>query len=324
MGALTLFSIIITAVRWLFKHCGPARSVKQYGGRGKGGWAVVTGATDGIGKGMAQALAEQGFNIALVSRTEAKLNEVAAELTAKNPKITTKVIVVDAASADTTGAVGTVSRAVQGLPVTVLVNNVGVNVDFPTELTDTSAADVDRIIRVNCLWTAQLTRAVIPALQTRDKAVAPRACIMNVSSAFATLPAPLLAVYAGTKAFDDAFSVSLSAELAASKIDVMSVLPGLVSTPMSKIRPSLGAPTGLHFARTVVHQMGGSARSIPFWFHSLLVGVGKLLPESVVASQMNAHSRTIRSKALKKAERVKAEAAAATQPPKSPSGKKQK
>ena len=275
-------------------------------------------------KGMAQALAEQGFNVALVSRTEAKLKEVAAEFATKFPKIATRVVAVDAAAADTTGAVATVTRAMQGLPVTVLVNNVGVNVEMPTELTDTSAADVEKIIRVNCLWTAQLTRAVIPLLQARDKAVAPRACIMNVSSAFACMPAPLLAVYAGTKAFDDAFSVSLSAELASSKIDCMSVLPGLVSTPMSKIRPSLGAPTGLNFARTVVHQMGGSARSIPFWVHSLLVGAGKLLPESLVASQMNAHSRTIRAKALKKAERVKAEAAAATQPPKSPSGKKQK
>ncbi len=107
------------------------------------------------------------------------------------------------------------------------------------------------MIRINCLWTTQLTRAMVPVLnQSIASRAADRACILNMSSAFAILPSPLFSVYAGTKAYDDAFAVALAAELKPYKIDVTSVLPGVVVSAMSKLsRSNMFAPPALDFAK---------------------------------------------------------------------------
>lgn len=127
---------------------------------------------------------------------------------------------------------------------------------FQTELTDHSTAEVESIIRVNCLFTAQLTRAFVPILKAN---ASPRAAIAGalvnnqqyattadvfspslfsphhtplllprpvLGSISSIVPAPLMSVYAGAKAFDDAFAYALAAELAPHKIDVTSILPG--------------------------------------------------------------------------------------------------
>lgn len=115
-------------------------------------------------------------------------------------------------------------QGLQGLAVSVLVNNVGVNTEFPAELVQHTEDEIDSIIRVNCSFTTKLTRAVIPVLNATlgAKQVARRGLIINLGSVSSLLPTALMSVYAASKAYDDALSYALSAELANQKIDVMS------------------------------------------------------------------------------------------------------
>jgi 17beta-estradiol 17-dehydrogenase / very-long-chain 3-oxoacyl-CoA reductase len=88
---------------------------------------LATGATDGIGKAYALALAEQGLSIVLISRTEAKLQDVQKEIDAKGYEgVETKYVVCDYSNFDQK-AKNTVAAAIKGLDVGVLINNVGVS-----------------------------------------------------------------------------------------------------------------------------------------------------------------------------------------------------
>ncbi len=175
----------------------------------------------------------------------------------------------------------------------MLINNVGLSHDEgPVELTDVRTEDIESIIRVNCTFTALLTRALIPKLRATlagggggggsGGSVARRACIVNLSSASALIPSPLLAIYAATKAFDDSFSYALSAELAPYRVDVMSELPSFVQTNMSKLRKSsLFTPAPETYADAVVHNFGRAARAQSYWVHHAYVTALTYLPDAV-------------------------------------------
>jgi 17beta-estradiol 17-dehydrogenase / very-long-chain 3-oxoacyl-CoA reductase len=204
IGLATAVYVLIVVLRWLFAHCMPSflcgANLKTYGAK-KGAWAVVTGASDGIGKGVARALAARGMNVVLVSRTAAKLDAVAKEIKDKYSKCETKCVAVDVGAANTKAVVQTVVDGVQGLNVTMLINNVGVNTDggFPAELSDHSEQEVENMVRVNCLFTTLLTRAFVPILK---KNVSPRSAIVNLGSISSLFPMAMMPVYAATKAFD--------------------------------------------------------------------------------------------------------------------------
>lgn len=92
-----------------------------------GSWAVITGATDGIGKAYALALAKQGLSVLLISRTEAKLQDVKKEIDDKGYNgVEVKYVVCDYSNFDQK-AKDNVNAAMKGLDIGVLVNNVGVS-----------------------------------------------------------------------------------------------------------------------------------------------------------------------------------------------------
>ena len=99
VGLVCVLAAAFIALRFLYLHFGPAADLAQYGARA-GAWAVVTGASDGIGKAMAQSLAAAGFHIVLVSRTAAKLAALAAELKAQHPDMLTLEVALDVSAPD--------------------------------------------------------------------------------------------------------------------------------------------------------------------------------------------------------------------------------
>ena len=106
-----------------------------------GKWAVVTGATDGIGKAYAMALAKKGMSVVLISRTEAKLKEVQGEIIAKGYSGDVTFIVCDYSKFDQTSKAA-VKKVIDELEIGVLVNNVGVSYRYPLffhELSDEEA-----------------------------------------------------------------------------------------------------------------------------------------------------------------------------------------
>nr|XP_053650231.1 very-long-chain 3-oxoacyl-CoA reductase-B-like [Cherax quadricarinatus] len=157
-----------------------------------GEWAVVTGATDGIGRAYAFELARLGLKVVLVSRNPFKLQNVAAEINSKYG-VDTKIIDVDFTKED---IYERLESEVGKLDVGVLVNNVGMSYDFPEYFTDISDCQemCDRLINCNIKSLTHMTRIVLPGMVERKRGV-----IMNLSSLSSIIPAPLLAVYGATK-----------------------------------------------------------------------------------------------------------------------------
>ena len=132
-----LFVLNLAHTLYAFLLRGP-KKLRKYGE-----WAVVTGATDGIGKAYAFELAKHGLNVMLLSRTEAKLVEVEQELKAKRPNVQVRHLAVDFGKFDA-AARAAVKKAIGDLDVGVCINNVGMSYSFTKfyhELTDEEVSE---------------------------------------------------------------------------------------------------------------------------------------------------------------------------------------
>ena len=295
----------------------PATNLKTYGAK-KGKWAVITGASDGIGKEYAFQLASKGFNVVLVSRTQAKLETLASEIEAKY-KVETKVVAFDA-STDAEDNYKSLGDAISGLPVTVLINNVGQSHSIPVPFLETENKELQDIITINVTATLKITQTVAPVIAetvSKEKKKV-RGLILTMGSFGGLLPTPYLATYSGSKSFLQAWSAALAGELQSQGVDVELVISYLVTSAMSKIRrASLSIPSPKNFVRATLNGIGRRngaqeryATSTPYWAHALMhfgidqtVGVYSKLANSL---NLNMH-KSIRARALKKAARLAAE-----------------
>lgn len=134
--------------------------------RGAGSWAVVTGATDGIGREFAMQLAKQGFNIVAVSRTPEKLVLVCKEIEAALPGTKTCHYAMDFSRAGPVEYEG-LTRLISHLDVAVLVNNVGLSHAMPVNFLEMDANEMAQICEVNIMATQYVTRIVGPGLVKR-------------------------------------------------------------------------------------------------------------------------------------------------------------
>lgn len=218
-------------------------------------YALVTGATDGIGKGIALELAKNGFNLVIHGRSKEKLALVTQELKAINPSC----MVVHLLHGEMT--------LPADLHLSVLVNNVGIG---PIERF-ISSEDFQNTIDLNVTFPTKLTRSVLPLMQKP-------ALILNVSSYAGLMPPPYLAVYAGTKAYNNAFSIALAREL--EDVEVISLIAGSVHTASNKKQVTFMRPAAGTFAKHVLGIVGcGKKQIAPYWPHALQILLISLLPE---------------------------------------------
>ena len=223
--AVILLLKFLNIVRTAFLQRGSI-NVKKY--QKAGDWAVVTGASDGIGRAMAVELGRRGMNVVLIARTEAKLKEVAAEIESGTKPVRTKVIPFDFSTA-TQGQYQTLFSALDTVALAVLVNNVGVSTDYPQPFDESNLDEELRMLTVNCASQLQMTKYAVKRLKRSGCGA-----IVNLSSLSAYLNVPFLSVYSATKAFNRCFSSSLASELQTHHIDVLSVTPNLVATAMTQ------------------------------------------------------------------------------------------
>lgn len=262
-------------------------------------WAVVTGASAGIGAGFARRLAARGLRVCLIARSAARLAPVAEEV--RKAGVQAKIVEFDFASA-APEEYKALKREIDALEggVGVLVNNVGVNVEFPTDFIETDPDLVDRIVKVNIESTNKMTAMCVPGMVERGRGV-----VYNLSSAGgAVSPAPLLAAYAGTKAYNDGFAVALAGEVGDKGVTVHSLTPFFVESKMAKMRASLTVPTPDAFADAALRQTGGRVRSNPHWAHALMAGVLLELPLKTQLKYVTDLHRDVRRRALRRAERL--------------------
>lgn len=271
----------------------PSKNFQQYGE-----WAVVTGATDGIGLEYAKQLAAKGLNVVIISRTQSKLDAVKAEIEKASSGVEVRTIAADMTEEPST-LYPRIAAQIKDLDIGVLINNVGMGYDHPEFFTDISQERVDQLVRINIASVNQMTRIVLPGMQERK-----RGAIVNVSSGSGTLPTALLTVYSATKGYVDLFSRGLATEVANKGIFVQSLVPLLVVSKLSKVRkPSLFTPTPKTFVKSALRTIGYDRYTAGYLFHNLQLWVMHALPESVVEKQLLGMHLSLRKRALRKAQK---------------------
>lgn len=182
-------------------------------------FALITGATAGIGYELAKLFAADHFNLALVARNEARLKNVANELQ-KTHKIEVIVIAKDLSDS---AAPREIFDALRTTPVSVLVNNAGFGSQgaFAEEKLELSL----NMMHVNTDSLVQLTHYFLEPMLKRQQGR-----ILNVASTAAFQPGPFTNIYYATKAFVLSFSVALAEELSGTGVTVTSLCPGFTRT----------------------------------------------------------------------------------------------
>ncbi|KAF3986901.1 hypothetical protein FT663_02566 [Candidozyma haemuli var. vulneris] len=291
----------------------PATDFGKYGAK-KGKWAVITGASDGIGKEYSLQLAAKGLNVVLVSRTASKLQTLADEITNKY-RVEAKFVAFDA-STDAPKNYEALRETLSGLPVTVLINNVGQSHSIPVPFLETEEKELVDIITLNNTVTLKITQIVAPIITNTVADKSSRGLILTMGSFGGLLPTPYLATYSGSKAFLQQWSAALAGELKPQGVDVELVVSYLVTSAMSKIRrASATIPNPKAFVKSAlgsVGRRGGAqerfATSTPFWTHALMhFGIENTVGVySSLANKLNfGMHKSIRTRALKKAARNK-------------------
>lgn len=173
IGVLIVTNYILGFLTGIYNRClrGGKNLRKHYGT-----WAVVTGATDGIGKAMAFEFAKKEMNIVLISRSKDKLDTCADEIKSKNPKIEVRVLAVDFSKFDESVR-EMVNKFLLELDIGVLVNNVGISYPYTKYFHELTNENVDQLITLNVNSTTWMTRIVLPGMLSRK-----RGAIVNIGS----------------------------------------------------------------------------------------------------------------------------------------------
>jgi hypothetical protein len=194
------------------------------------GTALVTGASEGIGREIARVFASERFDVLLVARSREKLEALASELASRHA-VRAEPIALDLSREDAPARLFAQTRG-RGIHVDVLVNNAGA-LEFGS-FVDTPLVRLASMVSLNVAALTALTR-----LYLEPMIVARHGHLLNVASTGAFVPMPSLAVYAATKAYILSLSEALSEELQDTGVTVTVCCPGFTHTQMSDQIPGI-------------------------------------------------------------------------------------
>jgi len=184
-------------------------------------YALVTGASKGIGKCLAEGLAARGYNVLLVARSEQLLRELSATLQGRY-RIQAAWLAIDLSAPEAPQKLYNWCVS-NGYEVKVLINNAGYGIGGA--FGKSPVEDTLAMMRVNMEVPMVLCRLFLPALKTQ-----PKAYILNIASSAAYQAVPGMTVYAATKAFMLSFSRGLRQELKKTPVSVTCISPGATDT----------------------------------------------------------------------------------------------
>jgi short-subunit dehydrogenase len=186
-----------------------------------GPWALVAGASEGVGLAYAKAMAERGLDVALVARRRSVLEDVAAEIRDAFG-VQTRVLAIDLSDDE---ASVRIADATTDIDVGMLMYCAGADPNFENFL-DGSIVVADAMVRRNCVTPLRLCHHLAPPMVGRG-----RGGIVLVSSGAGLVGARRMVAYASSKAFDLVMGEALWAELHESGVDVLSLVLGVTDTP---------------------------------------------------------------------------------------------
>ena len=239
-------------------------------------WALVTGATAGIGESFTRLLASKGYNIALVARDEVRLHERAGELREKYG-IQTFVLPADLA---TKSGVKSVEKYIQSYEIEVLINNAGFAIN--KVFTASDLGDEQDLLNVLVRTPMRLMHVILPGMKERKSGT-----IINVSSVAGFIAG---GTYSAAKSYLTVLSESLNTELKGTGVIVSALCPGFTRTEFhQRGRMKMkGLPSFMWLnADKLVAQSWKDAQahqpvSIPGWQYKLLVAIVSIAPRSFV------------------------------------------
>eukprot|EP00698_Gefionella_okellyi_P019087 TRINITY_DN57_c0_g1_i1.p1 TRINITY_DN57_c0_g1~~TRINITY_DN57_c0_g1_i1.p1 ORF type:complete len:321 (+),score=74.64 TRINITY_DN57_c0_g1_i1:54-1016(+) len=271
----------------------PGASWSKY----RGQWAVITGASYGLGAGFAENLARKGINVALIARTPEKLDALVEKIKSKS-KVEARSIKFDFSTTDEKQW-AQLAATLKALNPAVLINNVGTNYEFPIPFEEAPSSLDDQLVAVNITATNRITKLVVPGMIQNKRGV-----VWFLGSGLSFLPSGLLAVYGGTKAYATSMAYSLHRELKKYGIIVQGITPSLVQSEMSKIRrATLTMPTADKYTRATLNQLGRSVVTAGYWVHALQFWALSLLPVWKQSDVIYGIHAGTRKRALAKKER---------------------
>ena len=239
-------------------------------------WALVTGATAGIGESFTRLLASRGFNIALVARDEARLHERAAGLREKYG-VQTFVLPADLA---TVAGCTSVEEYLKEFEIEVLVNNAGFGINKAFSASDLNAEQdmFDVLVRTPM----RLMHVILPKMKERNSGT-----IINVSSVASFIAG---GTYSASKSYLTVLSESLHTELLGTEVKISALCPGFTRTEfhqrgrmkMKGLPDFMWLNSDQLVATAWSDAQAGKAVSIPGWQYKLLVGVISSTPRRFV------------------------------------------
>jgi len=243
-----------------------------------GKWALVTGASAGIGVALARELAAHGARLILTARRKDRLETIAAELAAKGTEVRTVVADLN----DPTGpqAIYDATEAA-GIPVDILINNAGLG-QFGAFEKSPIEQELSQI-RVNCEAMVHVARLFVPKMVERR-----RGWVLVVASTASFQPIPYLSTYAATKVFDRFFALGLAQEVVRFGVKVTALCPGPTESEFFDIARATvfkarGWQSTPEVAQRAIAALASGKRTIvpnfSGWFTSKLV---RLLPISLI------------------------------------------
>ena len=239
-------------------------------------WALVTGATAGIGESFTRLLASEGFNIVLVARDEARLHERAQGL--KDRYGADSVVIV--ADLATESGCAKVEEFIFNNEIEVLINNAGFGINKAFTMSD--LAKEEEVLKVLVRTPMRLMHVALPAMKVRNSGV-----VINVSSVASFIAG---GAYSAAKSYLTVLSESLHTELSATNIKVSSLCPGFTRTEfhqrgrmkMAGLPEFMWLNSDELVAAAWKDALAGKAVSIPGWQYKLLVGIISVVPRSIV------------------------------------------
>lgn len=249
----------------------------------RGSFALVTGASSGIGACFARALAARGKHLVLVARSKDKLEDLAREIRAKH-SLRIEVVPQDlSAEGAAQRLVSTLNE--RGMAIDLLVNNAGFGAqgDFWKLPLDRQS----QMLRLNIVALAELTHLLLPPMLARRSGG-----IINVSSTASFQPVPYTSVYSATKAFVTSFSMALAEEVRDYGVKVVALCPGGTATNFfdASQYTKREFPGGLQAPEAVV-EAGlraldrGRSLAITTFLNRLMVASLRLAPRRMVARE---------------------------------------
>ncbi|XP_065211918.1 hydroxysteroid dehydrogenase-like protein 1 [Planococcus citri] len=241
-----------------------------------GNWAMVTGATEGMGKAFAEELARRGLNIVLLDTDLSKLNDISAEIE-QETGVDTRIVEVD--FFDEFVINENLVEVIKSVEIGILINSFQTVIQTPTPFTKISAEEINSLLNANVKSLTMITYVILTGMLHRNKGL-----ILNVSAFSGLYPVPFISVYSASKAYTEFFSQALNMECRGTDVVVQTVTPGFVKTQQTLDESVLSyiLPTMNNFVRNTVDSLAVSSRVTGSWRFSLELWLLKRIPECIM------------------------------------------